>query len=445
MTKRFASLRNDNLRILAENETTSNDTWDTGRNNNDLIIGPTGSGKTRGYVKPNLLEASESLIITDTKGNLFDQMKDALEDAGYEIQLMDFTRPERSIGYNPFDFIGYDSETGEYDQKDIATMAKALYSEGKSRMTSDPYWDEAAEGLLRSMISCLLETTVEEDHSIEALGRLLEKVEAKDDCSGDDSQYARLMMKLRAKNPQSYAATQYFSVIEERAQKTVSCVKMILGAQLTQLTNKELTRILSRTEKVNLRRLANRKTALFLVISDMDRSQDKLANLFYCQALQDLCRYADRECTDNCLPVPVRFILDDFATNACIPNFDKQISVIRSRGISVSIILQSMTQLENMYGDKAAYTIINGCDTMLYMGGQDLSTAHYIGTRTDQSDYNILSLPLDKSWLIIRGQEPRLVSNYKLEDHPRYMKLPEAVEAVTKATGPESDTDEIER
>ena len=183
---------------------------------------------------------------------------------------------------------------------------------------------------------------------------------------------------------------------------------------------------------MDILRLAKRKTALFLTISDMDRSQDKLANLFYAQALQVLCRYADQGCADHCLPVPVRFILDDFATNACIPDFDKHISVIRSRGIAVSIILQSVTQLNKMYGDYAATTIMNGCDTLLYLGGHDIKTADYIGTRTDRRNFDVLNMPLSEVWLMIRGDEPKCVKRYDLTQHPRYNLLPEAGTAKRK-------------
>ena len=197
-----------------------------------------------------------------------------------------------------------------------------------------------------------------------------------------------------------------------------------------------------RDERIDILQLVKEKTALFVTISDMDRSQDMLANLFYTQALQTLCHYADKECEDHCLPIPVRFILDDFATNARIPDFDKMISVIRSRGIAVSIILQSQTQLELMYGVGAATTILNGCDTLLYLGGQDLSTAHYIGTRVNKPDFDVLTMPLDQAWLLQRGYKPRLVKRYDLTSHPRYHLLPEAKKTTKPAKTRVSSEDE---
>ena len=417
----FAALRNDGVRILAKGESTSNNTWETRRNNNDLIIGPTGAGKTRYYVKPNLLSASESLIVTDTKGNLRRELTTALEEAGYEVLHLDLTNPKESIGYNPFDYIEYDEENKVYSQKDIATFGGILY--GQAQDASEPFWDEAAKGMLRSLIACVLETLDKEDHNLHSVHKLFER----STFGGEKrSQYGKLMDELAAENAGSYAAAQYFRSINEQVERTSNCVRMFVGNKLAALEAKEINELLQREDRIDILRLAQRKTALFVTISDTDRSQDMLANLFYTQAMNVLCRYADKECEDNCLPVPVRFILDDFATNACIPDFDNLISVIRSRGIAVSIILQSQTQLEKMYGQAAATTILNGCDTVLYLGGQDLATAGYIGTRVNQTDYQVLTMPLSKAWLLKRGEEPKLVSRYELTEHPRYNLLPEA-------------------
>lgn len=421
--KKFASLRNEGQRILAQGEFISNDTFATGNNNNDLVIGPTGAGKTRYYVKPNLLNASESLVVTDTKGSLKEEMEPALLEAGYEVLKLDLTDPANSIGYNPFDYIEYDEAGDEYNQKDIMSFAEILY--GENHISKDPYWDEAGKALLRSLISCVLETTVREDHNTYSVRKLFELVQAEGK-NGKASPYLRLMRKLEEADPDSYAAAQYNYAMSESVENTSNCVRMMTGNRLAYYVAKEIDELLNQKDRIDILQLAKKKTALFVTISDMDRSQDMLANLFYSQALQTLCRYADRECEDHCLPVPVRFILDDFATNARIPDFDNHISVIRSRGIAVSIILQSQTQLEKLYGSADATTILNGCDTVLYLGGQDLKTANYIGTRTDMTDFSILTMPLSQAWLLQRGKKPKLVRRYELEEHPRYGLLPEA-------------------
>ena len=421
--KKYSSLRNDSKRILAQGEYVSNDTFETGNNNNDLIIGPTGAGKTRYYVKPNLLSASESLVVTDTKGNLCKELGPALRDAGYEILHLNLADPRNSIGYNPFDYIPYDEATDKYDEKEIMAFSNILY--GEKGHCKDPYWDEAGRALLTSIVSYVMEKLPKEDHNIYSVRKLFTLIRANGK-QGDKSPYYNLMNALRETNPDSFAAEQYDYVITESVETTSNCIRMMTGNRLSLLRAKEIDELLRREDRIDILQLAQKKTALFVTISDMDRSQDMLANLFYTQAMQTLCRYADKECEDSCLPVPVRFILDDFATNACIPDFDNMISVIRSRGISVSIILQSLTQLEKMYGKAAATTILNGCDTVLYLGGQDLSTAHYIGTRVNHSDFSVLTLPLSQAWLLQRGQKPRLVRRYELADHPRYSFLPEA-------------------
>jgi len=150
---------------------------------------------------------------------------------------------------------------------------------------------------------------------------------------------------------------------------------------------------------------------VFLNTSDTDRSSDKLVSLFFTQALHALCNHADNS-PGNRLKIPVRFMLDDFASGTHIPDFDKIVSVIRSREISTSIILQSISQLEALYGHAKAKTILNNCDNLLYLGGQDVETAHYIGMKANKSATSILTMPLDDAWLFSRGQEPRQVQKF---------------------------------
>ena len=158
--------------------------------------------------------------------------------------------------------------------------------------------------------------------------------------------------------------------------------------------------------------MGREKTALFLTISDTDRSLDGLAGIFMTQALQILCKSADHDYPKHCLPVPVRIYLDDFATNLFIPDFDKIISVIRSREIYVSVILQSLTQLDALYGMPCARTIINNCDQQIYLGGQDIETAGYISERINKTVNSVLTMPLDKMYVFIRGRAPMETRKY---------------------------------
>lgn len=172
--------------------------------------------------------------------------------------------------------------------------------------------------------------------------------------------------------------------------------------------------------------LCREKTAVFLTISDTDRAMDGLASVFYTQALNTLCASADKDYPDHRLPMPVRFILDDFATNVYIPDFDKIISVIRSREIYASVILQSISQLTSLYGQSGSMTIVNNCDNCLYLGGQDVETAKYIAIKANKTADTILNLPLGQAYLFTRGRKPRAVTKYDVRSHEAYRELPEA-------------------
>lgn len=405
--------RNETFRILAEGVTVSNDTWRTGLNNNDLIIGPSGAGKTRGYVLPNLLQGSESMIVADTKGSLAGMVGPLLERQGYRVLEIDFKDLEGSYGYNPFDHIRYDEQRGKYVEQDIITVAAALVP-----VTShhDPFWEQAARMYLTSLLAYTLECLPEEEHSLKYVVELIGELEG--------SVYDTLIRELADIRPDALAVQTYRLFQSNRkAEKMHASIIGILSERLNGLNFDGAVRMFTRPQRIRFADLGRQKTALFLTISDTDRSMDRLVNLLYTQALQGLCRSADTDYPDHRLPVPVRFILDDFATNACIPDFHNIISVIRSREISVSIILQSISQLEAIYGQANASTIINNCDNCLYLGGQDVETARYVSFRANRTVDTVLGLPLHEAYLFTRGQAPRNVHVYDLREHPKYAQL----------------------
>ncbi|WP_249030096.1 VirD4-like conjugal transfer protein, CD1115 family [Tannockella kyphosi] len=404
-----------NYRILANNTYQNNNTYETGINNNDLIIGPSGAGKTRNYVKPNIMQCNESLIIADTKGNLIKQVGPLLKEKGYQIKIIDYKNITKSHGYNPFDFIGYNNETKQYNCQDILTISSTLVPQENSK---DPFWDLAARMYLTCLISYTLECLPKEEHNLESIYELLTIIQT--------SVFDNLIFQLEIENPKSFAVKQYKMFKNNRqAEKMNQSIIGILFEKINELTNNDICTLYHNNKKISFEELSTTKTAIFLTISDTDRSMDKLASLFYKQALQSLCTIADNNPSSR-LDIPVRFIFDDFATNTIIPDFDNIISVIRSREIYVSIILQSITQLNALYGKEKAITIINNCDNCLYLGGQDVTTAEFCAIKANKPIQEILEMPIDRAYLFTRGNKPLEVSKFDITKHDYYDLLPEA-------------------
>lgn len=409
---------NNTFRILAADEMRCNNTWKTGINNNDLIIGPSGAGKTRGYVKPNIMQGNESMVIADTKGSLIREVGPLLKSRGYRVINMDFADLVHSYGYNPLDYIRYNRKTGKYTEQDIMTIAACIIPvEDKN----EPFWEQSARLYIESMIGYVLECLPKKEHTLEYVAKLYGEMTT--------GNYEKLFKELGERNPDSFAYRKFKMYEGNRsADRTYECIRAFIAENLAPLIYDGPIHMYRSHRRIDFTNLGKEKTAVFLTISDSDRAMDKLVNLFYTQALQVLCRSADKDYPDYRLPVPVRLILDDFATNVYIPDFDKIISVIRSREIYVSIILQSISQLEALYGHNKTMTIINNCDNCLYLGGQDVETARYIGIKANRTTDTILNMPLDEVYLFTRGSEPKKVKKYDIQQHERYKELPEALE-----------------
>ncbi len=392
-----------NCRILAEGKMADNDTHKTGLNNNDLIIGASGSGKTRSYVKPNILRCNESMIVADTKNILYEETAPILRKKGYEVWLLDLADMQYSpVGYNPLSAVRYDELYDEYNDQDISAVAMALCP---NESDQDPFWDYAVRLQMEALIAYVLEALPQEEQDLSSVARL-QGIMHRD-------LFDTFFIELEEARPDSIAVSRWrLFASTKNADKTNDCIRLMLGERLHPFVSRSAKKLMHHERQIDFRQMAEKRTVLFINISDMDRAQDKLLNLVYTQALQTLVRYADRECRGHRLPVPVRLILDDFASNAVIPDFDKIISVIRSREISVSIIIQSLSQLYSMYGKNRAQTIINNCDHLLYLGGQDVDTAEYIGTKLDRPSHMILNMPVGEAILFARGQLPCNVHKY---------------------------------
>lgn len=406
-------------RILANGISVSNDTWATGINNNDLLVGPTGAGKTRGYVIPNILHTQDSLIIADTKGNLCRLFGKYLEEKGYAVMHLDFTDAAHTPwGYNPLAYVREcrDSDTNRegdyYNEQDVKKLAQAICP---CQNEKDPFWDLAAQMYLEAFLLYILNELPEEEHNLYTAYTFLTKL-------GTD-ELEQMIAEACAAYPNSAFARKIEMIRQNKdAEKMDASIKGILAQHLDVVAYSGVKRMFRMERQVDLGAFLRGKTALFLSVSDSDRSQDALVNLFYTQALQYLMTAADKR-PDSRLPIPVRFILDDFSTNTKIPHFDNIISVIRSREIYVSLVIQSLSQLEGLYGHAHAQTIINNCDSCLYLGGTDLETARYFSEKLDRQVSTVLNLPLDSLFLFTRGSEPRKALKYDLERDDAYRGL----------------------
>ena len=408
----------NNHRILADGHIISNDTWRTSLNNNDLIIGPSGAGKTRGYVIPNILQCNESMVVADTKGAICPDVRPILENEGYRVMEINLADCALSpYGYNPLACIRRD-KNGHCSEQDILTLSACIVP---IETAHDPYWETMARIYLESAVSYALEALPEKEAHLGSVVRIVGEM-------GRNGKYKKLMDEMEVVDPDSFALARYrmFQSVASDADRTAACIYSFLMSKLAPFSFGGAKRLFDNPKMVNVKRLGREKTAVFLTISDTDSSLYRLANIFYTQALHTLCALADKSAGHR-LKIPVRFYLDDFASNVVIPDFDRIISVIRSREISVSVIIQSLSQLESIYGQAKAMTIINNCDNLLCLGaGRDLETARYISYQVNKPVSAVLNTPLDDAWLLTRGEAAQKVRKYDLKSHRLYNRLPEA-------------------
>ena len=396
--------------ILGEGAYYSTDCYKTQLNNNVVVVGTSGAGKTIGIVKPTLLQAEGSYIISDPKGNLARDYGPYLEEKGYKIVKMDFIHPGRSTRYNPI--------TRCKTPDDALKLASSIVFEiGHGARMCDPFWPKSEQMMIVSMISYLTETEEirEEEKNISTLIKLANEAK-REGANNRISPLSERMedheMLMRYNGKESFAASR-FRDFNSSPEKTHNTIIMTALTDLCMYDTPEMRKMMSGND-IDFTAVGREKTAVFVEVSDTDRSKDMLVNLFYSQMMNELCSYADERCPDSRLPIPVRFILDDFATNARINNFENIISNIRSRNISTMIFLQSEAQLAAKYGDNAQ-TIIDNCNTYVYMGGSDPNQAHKVALRADKSTNTILNMPLMHSWIFRRGQQPVMCHNIDLE------------------------------
>ena len=410
------------------------------RNKNILVIGGSGSGKTRFFCKPSLLQGHSSYVCTDPKGTLLPEIGAFLERQKYRIKCLNLINFKKSMRYNPLAYIR--------SEKDILKLVNALImnTKGEGDKSGEDFWVKAERLYYSALIGYIWYEAPEEEKNFITLLDLINASEAREDDEEYQSPVDLLFAQLEEKDPDHFAVKQYRK-FKMAAGKTLKSILISCGARLAPFDIKEL-RDLMETDELELDTLGDSKSALFVIISDTDSTFNFVAALMYSQLFNLLCDKAD-DFYGGRLPVHVRLILDEFANIGQIPNFDKLIATIRSREISASIILQSQSQLKAIYKDNAD-TIVGNCDSTLFLGGKEKSTLKEISellgketidsynqseNRGSQISHGLSYQKLGKELMtqdelavmdggkcifMLRGVRPFLSDKYDLTRHPNY-------------------------
>lgn len=421
------------------------------RNKNVLVIGGSGSGKTRFYVKPNLLQMHSSYVVTDPKGTVLLEVGNALKHGGYSIKVLNTINFAKSMHYNPLAYIR--------SEKDILKLVNTIIAntKGDGNQSGEDFWVKAERLYYSALIGYIWYEAPEEEKNLNTLIEMINASEAKEEDEDFKNPIDLLFDTLEKTDPEHFAVRQYRKY-KLAAGKTAKSILISCGARLAPFDIKEL-RDLTEYDELELDTLGDKKTALFVIISDTDDTFNFIVAIMYTQLFNLLCDKADDKYGGR-LPVHVRFILDEFSNIGQIPKFEKLIATIRSREISASIILQAQSQLKALYKDNAD-TIVGNCDTTLFLGGKEKSTLKEMseilgketidlyntgesrGKETSHSlNYQKVGKELmsmdeisvmdgGKCILQLRGVRPFLSNKYDLLKHPKYYLTSDADERNT--------------
>ena len=338
------------------------------RNLNVLVVGGSGAGKTFSYCKPNIMQANSSFVCLDPKGEIVRDTGYLLEQKGYEVRVLDLINIDRSHCYNPFVYLKNDNDV----QKLVTNLFKSTTPKGAS--SNDPFWDTAAQMLLLSLIFYLMYEAPEDEQNFVMVMELLRAGDVHEDDDSYVSPLDMLMNRLETKNPE-HIAVKYYHDYHSGSAKTLKSIQITLAARLEKFNLESLAKM-TMTDELDLPSLGEKKVALFALIPDNDTSFNFLVSILYTQIFQQLFYLADHKYGGS-LPVHVHFVMDEFANVSLPDDFDKILSVMRSREVSVSIILQNLAQLKALF-EKQWESIVGNCDEFLYLGGNEQSTHKYV-------------------------------------------------------------------
>ena len=413
--------------------------WKYARNKNVLIVGGSGSGKTRFWIKPNLLQLHSSYVLTDPKGTLVGEIGALFVKAGYNVKIFTTINFKKSMHFNPFVYI--------HSEKDILKLVTTLMANTKGEGTpGDPFWEKAEKLLYTALIGLIYYEAPEEEKSFNTLIEFINSMEVREDDESFKNAVDILFERLEKRDPDHFAVRQY-AKFKLAAGKTSKSILVSCGARLACFDIAELREIMSYDE-LELDKTGDRKTILFLIMSDTDSTFNFLISIIYTQLFNLLCEKAD-DVYNGRLPVHVRCLIDEAANIGQIPNLEKLMATIRSREISAALVLQAKSQLKAIYKDNSE-TIIGNCDSQIFLGGSEQTTLKDLNTalgketidsyntgesRGTSQSYNMNYQKLGhdlmsidelqvmdggKCIVQVRGVRPFLSDKYDLTQHPNY-------------------------
>ncbi|RHH12373.1 type IV secretory system conjugative DNA transfer family protein [Coprobacillus sp. AM18-4LB-d2] len=438
VNKKYADPKYFENKLLSQNVRIGLDGKKHRRNLNTIIIGGSGAGKTRFYGKPNIMQCNTSFVTLDPKGEILRDTGYLLEKEGYVIKVMDLINMNKSHCYNPFEYI--------HDDKDVLKLITNLIrnTTPKGSQTNDPFWEKSETALLEGLCLFLLHEAPKEEQNFTMVMEMIAAADVREDDEYYISPLDRLFNDLQREKPNSLAVKQY-NIYKQAAGKTAKSILISVGVRLAAFNLESIASITS-TDELELEKVGERKTAIFAVIPDNDSTFNFLVGMLYTQLFQTLYYQADIVHGGE-LPVPVHFLMDEFANVALPDEFDKLLSTMRSRQIFVSIIIQNLAQIKALYKD-AWESIVGNCDELYYLGGTEQSThkfiSEYLGKETlDTNTYGKSSgksgsystnyqqvgrelltadevrlLDNDYALLFIRGERPIFDKKYDILKHP---------------------------